>query len=94
MARITSWLGRSQSHLSFVHDGQVDLRVSHTVAGNPGRLETGTIPLRLDDAWRDALPDGARRTVTALTWPLLLRYGYLGPASNGRSRRGAAIPCG
>jgi hypothetical protein len=95
VARITSWLGHGRpSDLRFLRDGEVDLGVSHTVAGNPGRLDTGTIPLRLDDAWRDALPNGARKTVTALTWPLLLRYGYLGPASNGRTRRGAAIPCG
>ncbi len=53
---------------------------SHSVAGNPMRFRTGTIPLRHDDAWRRSLPGRDRRIVTALTAPLLAAYGYtLGP---------------
>lgn len=51
---------------------------SHSVAGNPMRFRTGTIPLRRDDAWREALPTADRRVVTALTSPFLLAYGYMG----------------
>jgi hypothetical protein len=51
---------------------------SHSVAGNPMRFRTGTIPLRRDDAWRDALPAADRRVVTALTSPFLVAYGYMG----------------
>jgi hypothetical protein len=51
---------------------------SHSVAGNPMRFRTGTIPLRRDDAWRDALPTPDRRVVTALTSPFLVAYGYMG----------------
>jgi hypothetical protein len=51
---------------------------SHSVAGNPMRFRTGTIPLRRDDAWRDALPAPDRRVVTALTSPFLAAYGYMG----------------
>jgi hypothetical protein len=51
---------------------------SHSVAGNPMRFRTGTIPLRRDDAWRDALPASDRRVVTALTSPFLVAYGYMG----------------
>lgn len=50
----------------------------HSVAGNPMRFRTGTIPLRRDDAWRDALPAADRRLVTALTSPFLAAYGYMG----------------
>lgn len=49
---------------------------SHSVAGNPMRFRTGTIPLRHDDAWRRSLPARDRRVVTALSAPLLLAYGY------------------
>lgn len=49
---------------------------SHSVAGNPMRFRTGTIPLRRDDAWREHLPPADRRLVTALTAPLLAAYGY------------------
>lgn len=50
----------------------------HSVAGNPMRFRTGTIPLRRDDAWREALPARDRRMVTALTSPFLAAYGYMG----------------
>ena len=49
---------------------------NHTVAGNPVRLTQGEVPIRPDVEWRTGLPSSARRTVTALTWPLLLRHGF------------------
>jgi hypothetical protein len=55
----------------------VDLTAAHTASGNPMRFQTGRIPLRRDDEWRSAMPAGRRRVVTALTFPLLARYGYL-----------------
>ena len=55
-----------------------ELEADHSVAGNPMRFETGTLHLRRDDAWRRQLADRDRRVVTALTAPLLARYGYLG----------------
>lgn len=58
-------------------DGQVDLSVAHTCSGNPLRFATGHLAISRDDAWRDKLPSASRRLVTALTSPLLLRYGYL-----------------
>jgi Sulfotransferase family len=60
-----------------IHDGAVVLHPSHTVAGNPMRFRTGPTPLRRDDAWRERLPRRRRLLVSALTVPLLARYGYL-----------------
>lgn len=54
--------------------------IDHTVSGNPIRFQSGTIEIRPDLQWRSALPAGKRRLVTAVTWPLLKRYGYLGSA--------------
>jgi hypothetical protein len=62
--------------LDFIGDGQVELGVDHTVAGNPMRFHQGQLALRADDEWSTAMPSAQRRTVTAITWPLLLRYGY------------------
>jgi hypothetical protein len=45
------------------------------------RFATGKIPIAADDRWRTAMPARARRTVTALTLPLLARYGYAGRAA-------------
>ncbi len=74
--------------LDFIGDGQVDLGVNHTVAGNPMRFHQGRLALKADDAWSTAMPSGQRRTVTAITWPLLLRYGYrLGGANQEDGRR-------
>ncbi len=64
--------------LDFIDGGTVDLIASHTVAGNPMRFRTGRVALRRDDEWRALLPPGERRVITALTAPLLSRYGYLG----------------
>ena len=61
---------------AFLGDGWVDLGVDHTVAGNPMRFHQGRLDLRLDQAWTTKLPARDRKVVTAITWPLQLRYGY------------------
>ena len=42
------------------------------------RFATGKVAIRGDERWRTAMPDAQRRTVTAMTLPLLKHYGYLG----------------
>jgi hypothetical protein len=63
--------------LDFLHDGSVDLPGGHIPAGNRMRLVSGTVALRVDDAWRRELDPRSRKLVTRITWPLLKRYGYL-----------------
>ena len=68
-------------------DGLVEIGTSHTVAGNPNRMATGSTRLAADDEWRTAMRRHRRLLVTGLTAPLLRRYGYaLGtpPAAAGR----------
>jgi len=60
----------------FLGGGWFDLGVDHTVAGNPMRFHQGRLDLRLDRAWTTKLPERDRKVVTAITWPLQLRYGY------------------
>ena len=62
--------------LQFLHEGRLGLGPNHMVAGNPLRFERGDVPIRPDVEWSRRLEAGARWTVTALTWPLLLRYGF------------------
>ena len=62
--------------LDHIHPDHVTLPMAHTVAGNPMRFRTGAISLLPDEAWRDAMPAEQRRLVTAMTAPLLMRYGY------------------
>jgi hypothetical protein len=63
--------------LGFVHDGFADLPADHLALGNAMRFGAGMVPIRVDDEWRKRLPPRQRRAVLSLTWPLLLRYGYL-----------------
>jgi hypothetical protein len=62
--------------------GRLPASGNHTVAGNPIRLAQEEVSIRPDVEWRSRLSPGARRTVSALTWPLLLRYGF--PLRTGR----------
>ena len=56
-------------------DGEIELGSEHhTVAGNPMRFERGTVRIRPDEEWREAMTRRGRWTVGSLTWPLLLRY--------------------
>ena len=55
-----------------------ELAATHTASGNPMRFTTGRVRIRYDATWQTAMLAGNRRTVTALTLPLLMRYGYLG----------------
>ena len=52
------------------------LGISHTVSGNPNRFDTGSVALRPDQAWKKDMNPRNRNLVTALTFPLLYRYGY------------------
>lgn len=67
----------TDADLGFLTPDRATLTVAHTASGNPMRFVTGEIELRRDEAWRSRLPEGDRRRVTALTLPLLARYGYL-----------------
>jgi len=49
----------------------------HMLAGNPMRFARGHVELRVDDEWRRAMSRWNQAVVTAMTWPLLFRYGYL-----------------
>lgn len=49
----------------------------HSVAGNPVRFD-GPRPVLPDLAWVEEMAPHDRRLVTAVTAPLLARYGYLG----------------
>lgn len=52
-----------------------DIAPAHTIAGNRLRM-TGTIKLRLDEAWKEALPPRDLRVFWAIAGWLLRGYGY------------------
>ncbi len=79
VARIVDFLGadREPADRSFPDGDYVAITRAHTVSGNPLRFQQGLTPLRVDDEWRQKMDRRSRTLVLLLTWPLLLRYGYL-----------------
>ena len=62
----------------------IELRPNHTVTGNPDRFRSGATIIRdRDDSWKHGLSRRARLAATALSWPLLRRYGYADGGSRG-----------
>lgn len=62
--------------LDFIGADGVTLSADHTVDGNPMRFTDGPLRLRVDEAWRTAMPPARQRAVAVMTGPLLARYGY------------------
>lgn len=78
--------GAGPPEASHVDGRSVEVGSQHILAGNPVRFEGGRITLEEDVAWRDAMGREKRALVTALTAPLLRRYGYLGDGKPGSGR--------
>jgi len=75
LTRILGLVGVT-AELPLAGEREVQLGVSHTVSGNPNRFETGAVELRPDREWISEMSPRDRALVTALTLPLLRRYGY------------------
>lgn len=54
----------------------VRLSATHSVGGSGSRFRTGIVDLVPDEQWRSGLAPGAKALATAVTAPLLVRYGY------------------
>ena len=76
--RLARLAGADGDGLPYLEGGRVTLQPNHNLAGNPNRFQSGTVEIRLDDAWRRDLPARERALAVALTWPILLRHGYVG----------------
>lgn len=78
-AGLVAAVGLDGGSLPFLDESTVELPVSHTVAGNPDRLTSGPVTIR--DRGSRGAADGSlawaeRAVVTAVTLPLLGRFGY------------------
>jgi hypothetical protein len=68
LASLAEWVGAPS-------DGEV-AAVVHDISGNPLRFSSDPLVVNADEEWRGAMPARSFAIVTALTAPLLLRYGY------------------
>lgn len=62
--------------VSFAHDRSLEVRPTHSVAGNPSRMQVGRITLRQDVQWQDGLPSKTKSLIDLLTWRARRKYGY------------------
>ena len=77
LERMFAEMGETGEHdLSAVGDS-VEVSGQHSVRGNPMRFAHGRQKVRTDEAWRTGMATKTRSIVVLVTWPLLLRYGYL-----------------
>ena len=76
LEEIARMIGEQPGEFPFLDDKTAVLRTNHSVSGNPSRFETGSVSLKIDGEWLRAQRAKDKLTTTALTWPLLLRYGY------------------
>jgi hypothetical protein len=60
----------------FVSDNAVQLGPVHCLSGNPSRFNLGVVTLTKDEAWRTKMTPLDRLKATAVSLPLLWKYGY------------------
>lgn len=76
LRRVLGLVGEPASGLPFTGERSVRLERTHTVGGNPDRIGREVIEVREDVEWLTASRPVDLAVVTALTAPLLGRYGY------------------
>ena len=55
----------------------IEFGLDHTIGGNPNRFNAGKAEIRTDDAWQRDMPRWQQAAMSAMTFPVLARYGYL-----------------
>lgn len=78
VAGLAEWIGEPSESLPFDGESIARLGDCHVQSGNPSRFRTGAVPIEPDEEWRRRMPFGAKAAVTALTWPVALRYRAFG----------------
>jgi hypothetical protein len=73
---LVTMLGEETDRLPLEGERTALLGRNHAVAGNPSRFAKGEVKLRLDDEWIYEQRARDRVLVTAITLPLLRKYGY------------------
>lgn len=76
--KILRMVGEEVSCPQFIEAHKVLLSsIDHSAAGNPVRFNNGTVEIKPDFEWVTEMSLRNKSIVTSITWPLLLKYGYL-----------------
>jgi Sulfotransferase family len=74
--RVLDLLGERDANETRTDRDRAEVRSNHTVSGNPSRFASGRIEVRADEEWVASMASSRHAAATAITLPLLLRYGY------------------
>ncbi|MBI9044509.1 MAG: sulfotransferase [Anaerolineaceae bacterium] len=79
LEQVRSFVGleTNQTDSNFLEGKNVYLDQGHNISGNPMRFVNGEIEIALDQEWKKKLKRTDKFLVTLLTFPLLLKYGYI-----------------
>jgi hypothetical protein len=75
--RILNFVGSPSSSVLLQDEHTLNLNIQHTASGNPNRFKTGEIEIREDHGWETKMRIRDKMLVTAATWPLSIKYGYM-----------------
>jgi hypothetical protein len=80
ISRILAFAGNSNpsAQIEGLTDTKYESKLQHTVGGNRIRFLRGPVQLRLDESWKRDMRRRDRFLVTLITFPLLVKYGYVG----------------
>jgi hypothetical protein len=85
LEQVLRFVGVSRASLPIQNEHGIHLDTQHTVCGNPSRFVRGNIELQQNLEWETEFKLSHRLLVTAMTLPLLIKYGY--PVDCWRFRR-------
>lgn len=67
-----------ESDIDFFSDSRTaNVTPTHEVSGNPSRFTKDTVRISEDQEWSNAMKPWEKRWIETISWPLMLRYGYL-----------------
>ena len=84
LSKILTGFEMNLPSFEFLDGNRANLKVCHTVSGNPVRFERQDFKIRLDSQWQKDMAGYQKWLVTLATWPLLIKYGYLDNGHNTR----------
>lgn len=82
VAQVAAFAGLPDGQLP-AREAWIELGPQHSIGGNPMRFEHGEVRIEPDRAWEREMPWWSKATATAISWPLLWRYGYLWRGAHG-----------
>ena len=76
--RIAGLVGEVNADLPFLSEHAVEItKANHSVFGNIVRFQRGRVELKVDEEWKKKMPKSQQMAAVVLTWPLLVKYGYV-----------------